>query len=721
MKTKRIAALLLVPLLIAGLFACGEKAPSGTPVDLSEAVAAFTEKLDLVWAYDLAVEVSEGEAYRDNVLGDRQAGSDAEHATAEKIEAVMKEIGLADVTKDPVTVDRIQANGSTLVIEGDDEANAIQLHAYQTQGIDTVAEIVDVGTGTMWDYYDESGEEIDVAGKIVLLDIDQREDWWIGTPAIQAKVKGAAAVLAVNVSGFAEIAEDAYNANDFCGPADIPTASITQTDAKYLRSKLEDNDSLSVHLKIDNAYEKGSGTSYNVRGRIKGLDASECVVIGAHYDAYFSGFQDDTIAWTGVLALAKAMIESGYTPLRDIVFICHGAEEWGEANTAFDWAAGSYREITGPGKSLQGAAVGFVNFELPAVKFADYTYTLSAPESYGFVNMYTQSGLAPDATALYPDGVQLDGYLTSTYADDFSYYINGVPSFINGMMTDIMAEEEDVFEFYYTTYHTNYDTKDTYDEAVFAYNLKYYGGLAMYIAETPAVVLDFTYTAQRLADSTPSAIVGEADLNAYADGLEALAAAGQTVLDEIVSLNEAYAAADATEKLSLYEQAKSLNAKTLNLFKEANDAFVGLSEETPIVPHEWYFNNILTMEEVVALLTAGDVDAAVDDYAWAINGVGEWYAMSFDEETVEQDEGTYLGKFAGQNWGTGRIYEYADVEAATRSLTERYGEEPGGDFSEEIAVYAAAIDRQTELFHAAFAQEITDIQVLTADLVATVA
>jgi len=720
----RLACIILVLSMLVTLVACSSGKADTVDSGSTDAVAnvveepdttsdvsdetnvalAFQDAIDTDWAYDLAVEISEGAEYRDNSLGDRLAGSDAEHRTADKIQSVMEEIGLTDVTKYGVTVDKIQIGDSYLTLE---DGTEIVIHPYQTEGIAVATEIVDVGDGTMWDY-----EELDVEGKIVLIDIDQRENWWIGTPAIQALNNGAVAVLANNVSGFSEIATDAYNANDFCGPAEIPTASITQDDAELLREYMVDGEA-SVTLVIDNEYEKDGGTAYNVVGKIEGSQSGdESIIFGAHYDAYFSGFQDDTIAWTGVLAIAKAMIESGYVPNRDIYFICHAAEEWGQASTAFDWAQGAYSQTTEISEEWAGTPVAFINFELPAYQFADYTYTLSAPESYGLLAAYTYSEYAPEADEIYSEGVFTDGYLTYTYADDFSYYISGVPSYINGMMTDL--ETEDVFDFYYEYYHTNYDTKDTYDEAVFKFNLDYYGGLGIYIDSIPALTLDFTYQAQRLADSIDEALAADegADVDAFFAAVDEFAAFAEALNAQIEDVNARFEAANGEEKSAIWEEALVLNEANLSLFQKSVDYFVGLSEETPIVPHEWFQNNIYAIDETIFYLLSGDVVTAADETAWAINGVGEWYSMNFDEATVELDEGSYLGAHASQNWGTNRIYEYADVEAATRSLVERY-EEEDGDFSEEIEIYSAARERQAELYVEFIALETANIYDLT--------
>lgn len=83
-----------------------------------------------------------------------------------------------------------------------------------------------------------------------------------------------------------------------------------------------------------------------------------------------------------------------------------------------------------------------------------------------------------------------EGYQTYTYSDDFSYYAAGVPSTVNGFL--LQKDMEHVHPFYIDYYHTQYDTPDTYNDAVMAFNLRYYGALAIYIDQMPALQLDFT-------------------------------------------------------------------------------------------------------------------------------------------------------------------------------------------------------------------------------------
>lgn len=63
---------------------------------------------------------------------------------------------------------------------------------------------------------------VDVTGCLVMVDINQRDEWWINYPVYQAHLKGAAAVIAVQDNGYGEIDSEALNAQDIAGPKGRP-------------------------------------------------------------------------------------------------------------------------------------------------------------------------------------------------------------------------------------------------------------------------------------------------------------------------------------------------------------------------------------------------------------------------------------------------------------------------------------------------------------------
>ena len=654
----------------------------------------FLNAVDHEYAYGIAYELSTNPKYLSSRLGTRTAGSDAEHAAADYLLAEMKKIGLVETEKVPVKVDKWQFNGASLTFAGDDKV--IYPHSYATaatpkDGI--TAEIVFVGDGTMYDYTD-----VDVKGKIVLIDLDQRANWWITYPMLEARFQGAAAILSANVGGFAQISKDALNSQDICGPVGIPCVSISLNDSEYIKAKLEKGPVIAT-LKVDNIVEE-NGTSYNVIGKIKGKSSDQQIVVGGHYDMYFQGFQDDNCAIGLILAMAKAMIDSGYVPENDIVFVCHGAEEWGASYSQFDWSTGAWNMINVARPDWVGKTLAFVNFELPAYEFADYTMVYSAPEMYSMIDHYVNEyPLSPEPVNCFPSGVKTAGYQTYTYSDDFSYYAAGVPSTVNGFL--LQEDMETVYPFYIDIYHSNFDTPDTYDKDVMDFHIRFYGALVSYIDKHPALYLDYTAQYDRLLAALNEEICAAAgaDVAAYKAALAKLQTAASRAKQDIVDLNKDYIAAviagDAAKADALKAKAKELNKKNLKAFKYAQDEFLGLMYEAPIVPHEAPQFNIELMQEIIACLEEGDVVTAVDEYAWQVNNVLEWYNMYFSPEVIAIFNDMFWGEGNKDNlfWGTGRNFTPANVEAATRGLMEKY-ESENADFSTEIAIYEKAIKEQ---------------------------
>ena len=701
---RRLTALLLTLGLLSGLAACGTTAQTTpAPTDAGEtgandpgaAYEAFLSAVSTDYAYDVALELTTNPDFFNSELGGRNAGSDAEHAAADYLIGLMEEIGLTDVEKAAADCDRWQFNGASLTVDGE-EYDVYSYATASTPAEGLTAEIVYVGDGTMWDY-----EGLDVTGKIVLIDIDQRANWWITYPMLEAQHQGAAAILAANVGGFAQIADDALNCQDICGPTAIPTLSIGLADSQAIQEKLSQGP-VTATLVVDNEVSEG-GTTYNLLGRIPGKSSDYQIIVGGHYDVHFTGFQDDNCAVGLVLAMAKAMIDSGYQPENDIVFCLHGAEEWGSSYTQYDWTVGAWEMINNVHPEWVGKTLAFLNFELPAYEFDTYTSTYSAPEMYAmldyFANEYPYS---PDPEGCFPDGVLTGGYQTYTYSDDFSYYAAGVPSTVNGFL--LQEDMETVFPFYVDIYHSQYDTPDTYNEAVMDFNIKYYGALAMYIDQTPALYLDFTAQYDRILASMDEELMAEAgvDVEAYKAALEGLNTAAQTMADQVKQVNDDYAAAraegDTAAMAELWAKGRELTAKNLAAFQFAQKNLLGLMYERPIVPHEAPQENIQLCRDIIACLETGDVATAVDEYAWTVNNVLEWYAMYFSPEVIAIQDDMLWGEDNQDNlyWGTDIGFTKADVDAATRSLFVRY-EETGGDFSEEIAVYAAAIRAQTQI------------------------
>ena len=714
-RYKRI--LLMVTICTFVLFACANKNTKSAISNNENYKAqyeAFIDKVSSEYAYNIAYELSTNEKFFNSKLGGRNAGSDAEHRTADFLVEKMNEIGLSDVKKTAVKCDKWQFNGASFVVD----EKEYQVYTYATaetneDGI--TAELVYLNKGTMQDY-----EGKDVNGKIVLIDIDQRNDWWITYPMLEAKLHGAVAIIAANVGGFAQIAGDALNSQDICGPTAIPTLSIGRDDSKELQEKISKGKVVAT-LKVDNDVEIGNGTTYNVTGVIKGKSSGHQILVGGHYDVHFTGFQDDNCAVGLVLAMAKAFKDSNYEPENDIVFCLHGAEEWGATYTMYDWTVGAWEMINHANPDWVGKTLAFINFELPAYEFDKYTLTYSAPEMYSMIDYFANKcELSPNPEGCFQNGILTEGYQTYTYSDDFSYYAAGVPSMINGFL--LQKDMENVFPFYIDIYHSQYDTPETYNEKVMRFNLSYYGAFAMFIDQNPALCLDFISQFNRINESMDRELMKSVavDLDAYDSALGNLKSKATEMNEKIKNINYNYFALgnDENSKNTLRSEGSKLTDINLEAFKYAQKNLLGLMYEKPIVPHEAPQKNIRLCESIIECLKKGDVATAVDEYAWTLNNVLAWYTMYFSEEVIKIQDDMFWGESNADNlyWGSNIGFTKAEVDDVVRSLMIRY-DEVNGDFSKEIIALEEVIDSQKVILKNLCDKEIDSINKLAEKII----
>ena len=173
MNRKRLLSIIAALMLVLMTFtACGQD-EEGSSLSMADDVQAYAEVMDMEYAYDLAYDLAYNMDLADNELGWSTAGSDAEHKTADYLAAEMEKIGLADVEKVGVPVDKFQFNDSSLTIEGTEID--LMPAAYQCSGTDEdgiTAEIVNAKGGYEYDY----AEMDSVKGKIVLVKVDQANE-----------------------------------------------------------------------------------------------------------------------------------------------------------------------------------------------------------------------------------------------------------------------------------------------------------------------------------------------------------------------------------------------------------------------------------------------------------------------------------------------------------------------------------------------------------------
>ena len=712
---RRLTAILLAGALALGTCACGasEKAPAAPELaNVKESIANYTSKVDHSFAYDIAYTLSYDETLLSNEMGWRTAGSDAEHAAADYLVEKMNEIGLQDVEKVPVTVDKWQFNDASLTIAGTEID--IMPASYATNGTDAdgiTAEIVDVGFGGAADY-----EGLDVEGKIVLCGVDQWNEMWIDSHLEEAAHHGAAAIVSYAMDGYARYSDDMINMQDVCAPDLMPCVSISMNQYKEIAAAIEAGNNQAT-LIVDNEMVPEGGTSYNVVGRIPGKCSDQQIMVSAHYDCYFWGFQDDNCAIGLVLEMANAMLQSGFTPQNDIVFVCHGAEEWGATDTDFDYTTGAWEMINHARPEWASKTIAMLNFELPAYyDGAEMAQIACVPEFDSLVGQFVSDPeLCPaPANDIYPNGIDTETAAVSTMEDGVSYRMAGVPYVLP---SGVSAPGEGGPGWYQKCYHTSADNKDSYSADVMTTNLNMYGALAIYLDAMPALQMDFTATVDFLDEFLDRELAAEAgvDVDAYEAALEDLRAATETHESQIADLNGRYMEAVASEASqedidALYAEGRELNKATLTAFKFVQDNFSNIVTASDIVPfHSAYQDNVAVLTGILdaleeGVLWADDEESGALDLAWRLNNEYDYSFYSFSPETVHASMDSY-SNLDNLFWGTNKGFEFADTGDATVSLLEK--DETGDtDFSEEIAVYQAALESQTALYKAAAEKDI---------------
>ena len=660
---------------------------------------AVIKNIDTDYSYQLAKRM---EQFRSNEkLGYRPAGSRAEFLTGEMLKEEMQKLGLSEVCKNAVTVDGWEFKHAELTFETKDgKKHTALLGAYQTNFVtdgEQEFSLMYLGKGTEADY-----EGTDVTGKLVLVDINQRDEWWINYPVYQAHLKGAAAVIAVQCGGYGEVDAKALNAQDIAGPEDAPAFSISREDAKLLRKLLDGEKELTVQLDADSRVKRDC-TTYNISGCIPGKHPERMVLLSAHYDSYFSGFQDDNTAIAMMFGIAKTLIESGFKPNNTIVFCAMAAEEWGVVDSNFDWSTGAYEQIFTAHPEWVGKVIADLNFELPALAHGTRARIRCCYEYVHYIKEYLD-GL-PELTKAYPEVTSVTAPI-ETWSDDFSMAIAGIPSMVNDFTGGSFME---------THYHSQFDNDDFYDEAVYRLHHELFALLILALDETAVVPLDFSPVLERVIAGGSRIVTAAEEILSQTKknqiGQEQIATAAKKLIqvteeaqkkekqsyDQTAAINARYhmllANGNMEEAEQLFVENRSREAKLLAKFKQEQDCFVRIDWYGEVFfPHEILWKNIGLLQDTIDALEQSDVDKALEKIYQVDNNA---YAFMFDEYVYRHFTDYVFNQPKERlKWGYGRLLEHEDLYHVVKCLLKKR-KEADTDYREELHYLKECYNKQT--------------------------
>lgn len=639
---------------------------------------------DTGYSYSLAKRM---EKYRTNpVLGYRTAGSRAEFETGEMLVREMESLGLSDVHKDRICVDSWEFEKAVMVFtDSRGREHRFQLGAYQTDfhtGGFREFSLVYLGKGTAADY-----GQVDVTGKLVLIDINQRDEWWINFPVYQAWLKGAAALIAVQEQGYGEINDEALNAQDIAGPDYAPAFSMSRADALVLKASMREDKQVQVRLDASSTVLKDQET-YNIIGSIPGTEEG-MILLSAHYDSYFSGFQDDNAAVAMMLGIARAVLRSGYKPRKTLVFCAMAAEEWGVVNSKYDWSAGAYEQVFTARPDWAGKVIADLNFELPAHAHGRKDAVRCVYEYADFLEEFI-TGLPAGffADQPYPEGVEVLSPI-QTWSDDFSMAVGGIPSMVN----DFSAGE-----FMETHYHSQYDNENFYQEPVYRFHHEMYAGLVLAFDRTAAVPMNFARLFEGAAASIDGSVCrgADADLPGLHLVLKQGIQTGEALYSKIREINRAYGRlldrGEEEKAFLLAAGCRSLNRELLRIFKKEQDYFVRLSwHDDVLFPQQAVQENVRAMDRAIACLENRNLPGALEAVYTIDNNR---YAFLFEEEVYTYFTEYVLNQPPGRlKWGAGRIVHHQNLFRLVERLKARAGEE-NPDTQEEYDILVRARENQ---------------------------
>jgi len=593
MKKIRIPLLFVIIFVFAVATGCENEAARETPQQ--NPLELFYDEISAAYAEQVMESLISFGTNHD--FGFRTSGSEAELAAADYLLDEMFDIGLENVVKDALKADSWEFTvGSLSFADSEGGIREIRLASYPAhfECEDEEMMLVYAGFGTEFDY-----DELDVDGKLVLIDINEAEDWRIDWPAYQAGLRGAKAVIAISVGGFAQYNDGTLGIQDTLGRLSAPAFSVAARDGAELIRQIEEAESgeIEVRLTADSRIEPDR-TVYAVVGEIPGRQKTdEIILMTAHYDGFFQGFADNAAGVGTVLGIAKTLIDSGYTPEKTIRFVLHPAFEWGggaqaAVNKNSDWPENTFVLISIGGGVTCNYAEGIevrTSFEM-SDHAGDVGYDVEGSPFDRF-----------EATSPVP-----------ATSEGFPYAQKGVPVLCSGFS----GIEEQVSE----VYHTNRDTKDyLYNEETILYAMKLYGAYLIGFDLLPVKPLDYSVLFHALSDS----VAPEAAANA------------ENLLD---ALYEAILAAEdlagvIAKSAPEREEATELNRGLFRISGSIQEKLMSLTPDNRVIfAHERHQRNVLTIRSAIEMLQKRDVKSALDRLSEVdLNK----YARYFDRDTFD--------------------------------------------------------------------------------------
>lgn len=671
-----------VSLALAGCTGKGTEAgsaPVSTPSIIDEdAFEAALDAIDRDYVYNLCCDLSMI-GNDDCELGFRNAGSTGELKCRERLVEEMEAIGL-DVQVDTYPVHAWEFRSASMTV-GDTQYTLSSFAG--TPGTDSTltAELIDCGDGTAANY-----EGKDVAGKIVVTHFDNY-NYWFMAPAYEAELAGAKAIIVETVGENYNVGTDTLYCFDVASRDTIPVLCITKDDAEKLATQMETGE-LTAELTVDATLDK-QGESGNVLGMIPAVtETDQNITAGAHFDGYFHAFMDDVWGVAVWLGIAKALVDSGYKPNHNIIFIAFGSEEYGTTNNHYDWCTGVWNQINTCKPEWVGKNI--CHLEMDSVRPDADTYIVNAtPELHTWFKERLE-GIEPPSDQ-YVNGVELRSQ-NGPWGQDYDMEIAGVPGFCAGKTGNSVWKT--------TCYHTNASSPENdWNETVFTWISNHYLRMLMEFDSCTISPLDFTTIAEQVKETfDPSMVTDEEVADAYVAALDKVAELSTAHYALVGQANDLVRAkrGEGEDVTDLVDRLAASGAELLDAYKIIQKDKLKLDIwDVVAYKHDIIQLNINSLNDAIASLDDGDAEAALESL---FNVDTTYLASVFSKNVYEYTGITALDpKRDDLYWGTGKTMEQVNTFDVYHSIEEKALAE-NSDFSADIEALKDMIAFEDDLF-----------------------
>jgi hypothetical protein len=375
------------------------------------------------------------ESFGSHPLGFRVAGTPEERKATAFIAREMRDLGLEDVVEEPVPVDGWRLRKAFVELaDGTRFACASFGGVPETGPRGVSGELVRVGRGGR-----RQLDRLAVAGKIALVEW-QVARLWPYHVGLELGLRGAKAMVVYCPPG-----GPYYQAAGALGTFDgiwhteaPPCVTIRKEDAPKLQGR--------VRVVLRAPLSPGARAA-NVVGVLPGRRRGEPLIVAGHHDGWFGAAFDDATGVAVTLELARAFREAGLRPGRSIAFVSHTAEEYGIANSAYDWCYGAWYQVVAEHREWTTGSPFYLNVEGSGRPEA---FTVDAPPELAGRMRRICRDAARDG--LLPHGYKLA--LPNTWTEVWPFLAAGIPGINVSTFTT---------GFDRTEYHTQYDTADGVD------------------------------------------------------------------------------------------------------------------------------------------------------------------------------------------------------------------------------------------------------------------